>query len=167
MSTPHHKTKKIATLATTETNKIYGFFEERIYYSIDGCWYWVGKFCESGYGDIDLPRLLYRERAHRFSYTFFKGDISPGLLVCHSCDNRLCVNPDHLFVGTHKENTQDMLKKKRHKNNAKLSIGDVEYILSLKGLVRPSLIADKYNISRSVITNIMSGRTWKKVERKV
>ena len=57
-------------------------------------------------------------RAHRISYQLFIGPISKGMMVCHSCDNPLCVNPKHLFLGTQKDNIQDLMKKNRnfHKN---------------------------------------------------
>lgn len=76
------------------------------------CWEWRGRVNEHGYG------LMYKNgverRAHRISYELYKGEIPAGLLVCHKCDNRLCVKPFHLSPGSHAENTQDMLAKGRH-----------------------------------------------------
>lgn len=77
----------------------------------DGCWIWTGTRDKAGYGKINRAGKNYR--AHRFFYSFFKGEIPKGLLVCHSCDVPSCVNPDHLWVGTHSDNQNDAYKKGR------------------------------------------------------
>jgi hypothetical protein len=78
-----------------------------------GCWLWLGGLDKDGYGWIALPKLKHA-RAHRFNYERIKGQIPFGFLVLHKCDMRSCVNPDHLFVGTQKDNQSDAVKKWRH-----------------------------------------------------
>ena len=81
-----------------------------------GCWIWTRSVDSGGYGRISLGRFLsgYRCPAHRVSWMLHNGPIQDGLVVCHKCDNRYCVNPLHLFVGSHIDNFNDMVRKARH-----------------------------------------------------
>lgn len=135
------------------------------------CWIWTGGKTGSGYGQFS--DVNYKtQMAHRFAYTYYKK--SPkNLYVCHRCDNKLCVNPDHLFLGTQKQNMQDMYKKGRNRKtitykhgedhcNSKLSNNQVRAIrqyYSLKTFNSYEL-ADIYNISRTAINNIINRRTY-------
>ena len=80
------------------------------------CWL-VKPATYNGYGQIYLNNKQYR--AHRYSYQVFVGDIPDGMLICHTCDTRNCVNPKHLFIGTQKDNMQDMKQKGRGNHQKK------------------------------------------------
>jgi len=79
-----------------------------------GCWNWCGYIHPRGYGRLMVNKQCVQ--AHRYSYLIHKGIIKNDLFVLHKCDNRKCVNPDHLFLGTAKDNTNDMIKKGRCKS---------------------------------------------------
>lgn len=90
--------------------------EERFWAKVDksphpkGCWVWT-RYKYLGYGQFGIGRKLML--AHRFAFSNTKGAIPKGLLVCHSCDNPPCCNPDHLFLGTQADNIRDAVSKNR------------------------------------------------------
>jgi len=79
----------------------------------DDCWIWIGSHNNHGYGKMMYPRKGEFIYAHRLSYILHKGEIPDGLLVLHKCDNPLCVNPSHLFLGTQLDNVHDAIHKGR------------------------------------------------------
>ena len=79
----------------------------------NGCWEWIKSKYQSGYGQAYNPLTEKCQAAHRKAWEIFNGPIPKGMLVLHKCDNPPCVNPGHLFLGTYKDNTHDMLKKGR------------------------------------------------------
>lgn len=85
------------------------------------CWNWIGCTSDNNYGRfLDKGRL---KRAHRISYELYKGSIPDDMEVCHSCDNTLCVNPSHLWIGTHTDNMRDAARKGKFYKLTQLSIG--------------------------------------------
>ena len=133
---------------------------------IDGCWEWTGGGNTPGYGIMRLGGKPPYERVqvHRFSYALHSGEgIPSGLCVLHHCDNPPCVNPVHLFLGTKKDNAEDMVRKRRsaageRHGMAKLDQQQVEAIFKSAGIQQ--CIADQYGISRSQVSNIKRGHCW-------
>lgn len=137
---------------------------------MSGCWLWTGP--ASGYGTgYGVMRVNGRNfRAHRYSYWLHKGDIPAGLYVCHRCDNPICVNPDHLFLGTAAENMEDMRRKRRspagEKNwQAKLDDEAVAYIRQhVKKRSKDfgfAALGRKFGVSGTAIQYAACGTTWK------
>jgi len=122
---------------------------------IGGCIPWVGAKYKNGYGEFYMDGRL--TGAHRASYVIHISDIPEGLFVLHTCDNKSCVNPDHLFLGTHQDNMDDM-KKKGRQPNRKLSQESVKSIFSDTRMY--SVIASENGVTESTIKHIKNGRSW-------
>lgn len=132
------------------------------------CLEWQAYRDKAGYGGYNLEGKTCS--AHRASWRIFKGDIPPGMHVLHRCDNRCCVNPDHLFLGTHKDNMDDMTRKGRRVRGelngpSKLREEEVIVIRRLSASYSWSerKIARQFGVSRSCINGITSGRKWRHV----
>jgi hypothetical protein len=134
----------------------------------DGCWTWTGYINRGGYG-----KFLLRDRkpvsAHRFAYELIHGPIPDGLSVCHTCDNRNCVRPDHLFLGTPAENASDRDTKGRwssgpKRHSAKLTESDVREIRQLAASGMPqSDIGKRFGVHEDTVIRIVRRKTWQNV----
>lgn len=90
-------------------------FLSKITIAENGCWEWTASCFQSGYAQFWHDGT--NRKASRVSYELFIGEIPGGLMICHECDNKGCVNPDHLWAGTQSDNIKDAVKKGRHKSN--------------------------------------------------
>jgi hypothetical protein len=136
---------------------------------VDGCWLWVGAKSEpNGYGLISWAgRKTY---AHRLAWELWNDrPVPPGRFVCHHCDNRLCIRPSHLFIGTHADNMADAVAKNRvHPGQshgmARLTDAQVAEIHRLlRHEVRGSDIAHMFGVHKNTIYNIKKSRSWSHV----
>jgi len=142
----------------------------------DQCWEWIGH-CNKGYGIFGAKQLP----THRLSWECSNGPIINGLFCLHKCDNRKCVNPSHLFLGTHQDNDNDRQQKGRTASGIKvhwfgkfgtkaplhkLTEKSVKRIIELRKSGRTLLsIAIEFNVSRANIGSIINGKTWPHVSR--
>lgn len=124
-----------------------------------GCWEWNGRRDRKGYGVIATSKKK-QVFAHRIAYEAWVGPIPEGLNVCHECDNPPCINPEHLFLGTVRDNLLDMTRKARG-NTTKLSPAQVVEIYTLPSNDRDAQRqAERYGVSVSAIRSIWKNRTW-------
>lgn len=143
------------------------FYKNASIPSDNGCMKWVGVKDKNGYGRFKSKQKIVL--AHRFSYQLYHGEIPEGMFVCHQCDNPPCVAPNHLFIGSNKDNMQDMIKKGR-KNAAKgikhhtaiLSPAEAWQIRNLLeyGYKAPT-IAKMFKVSQGCIYGIQYNKNWK------
>jgi HNH endonuclease len=126
-----------------------------------GCWLWTGAVNIKGYGQIKINKKT--QSAYRISYELYKGTIPPNMHIRHKCDNPLCVNPDHLILGTHNDNMQDMISRNRSakgmKNyNNKLKENEVLHIYNSRLTNRE--LANYYTVDIESIRLIKKGIRW-------
>lgn len=133
------------------------------------CWWWTGNKNLRGYGHFRVN--LNTVGAHRFSYERYNGKIPDGMLVCHKCDNPSCVNPEHLFAGTYKDNMADMYSKNRnntvfgeHVGTSKLTGNKVIEIREMLAAGQTqSSIAEAFDVSQASISHINTEKKWKHI----
>lgn len=136
-----------------------------------GCLLWMGSANRTGYGFMSRPtgsRLV-----HRIYYELVKGPIPVGMVLCHKCDVPACINPTHLFLGTHNDNMADMARKGRSRNGpggvaygsanamARLTVADVIAIRADDRTL--AAIARSYGVSLSCIDHVKSRRNWRHI----
>jgi len=133
----------------------------------DECWEWQAATTSEGYGNFWLEGK--DESAHRVVWSLTNGEIPNGLWVLHKCDNRACVNLNHLFLGTSQDNVQDRVRKDRNKNqNGELSSNSrltTTQVLEIRKLyifnnIPQSRLAKTFNVTRAHISNIIRRKRW-------
>lgn len=127
----------------------------------NSCWKWQGAGKGNGYGHATYKGKNYT--AHRLSYLLFKGELEENLQVCHTCDNRWCVNPDHLFLGTRKENMQDCVHKGRASKGGRKHLKEEtvqEIQRRIFAGVDKSRIAKDLKVNYATVTSIARGDSY-------
>lgn len=143
-----------------------------------GCWSWRGKMMSAGYGYVSWFDGRTSPLAHRMAFLLFRGDIPIGMDVCHHCDNRRCVNPSHLWIGTRSQNMQDCANKGRCRSQAKpetllrgkshplskLTEDGVRQMRFLHSNGTPlRKLARDFGVARSTAMAAVVGKTWSHV----
>ena len=126
-----------------------------------GCWNWTAALSQKGYGAFSEGRTYIP--AHRYSYRRFVGNIPAKMFVCHHCDVRDCVNPAHLFIGTAKDNTSDMIKKGRKPKGVGVNCSSLTEADVLKIYKSPrtlKALGIQYGVHLGTIHHIKTGKTW-------
>lgn len=132
-----------------------------------GCWEWQHKFDPvGGYGLVQCDGKEFR--CHRVSFEIFNGSIPSGMKVLHHCDNRPCIRPDHLFCGTDADNVADMDAKGRRyilrgQENGMAKLTDAEVLAIRRAVESGVSLAQKYDVSPSLISLIRLGKVWRHV----
>lgn len=128
----------------------------------DGCWEWTGFVNPKGYGYFKLNGRM--ERAHRVSYWLATGQWPQELFVCHRCDNRRCVRPDHLFLGNNAENMADAAAKGRIPDHGPRPKLDIDAVLSIRNRVAAGcpldILAAQYGVRELTIKRVAARETW-------
>lgn len=143
----------------------------------DGCWEWTASLGSTGYGQIGIRNRPIG--AHRVSYEIHYGPIPEGMCVLHHCDNRLCVRPDHLFLGTRADNIRDMDRKNRGVRNRiartgqlgesnRQSVVTADQVRKIRSLYASGLtmaeIAKQFPIGESGVGFIVRRETWRHID---
>lgn len=143
------------------------FHESYIPVPMCGCWIWIGTERGWGYGGIQVNHVNIF--AHRYSYLIHKGEIPVGMFVCHKCDVRFCVNPDHLFLGTRDDNMRDMVEKNRQSKGSRHTISKIteQDVLRIREMrehgMKLSEIAKTFGISFQSVHLIAARKQWRHV----
>lgn len=125
-----------------------------------GCWEWTASRSHNGYGAFGVNGKVVR--AHRFVAEMIYGPLPESTQVCHSCDNRACVRPDHLFLGFARDNTNDMMQKGRNVTPAKLNADAVQRLREMyaSGLHSQREVARCFGITQGQVSRIVRCLAW-------
>ena len=131
-----------------------------------GCWLWTACKNGRGYGTFGLNGRM--QKAHRVSYELFNGEIPEGLIVRHTCNNPICVNPAHLIVGTYQDNSNDTKRAGRQSKGeahgqsklTDLAVREIRELYAAGGLTQRK-IGEMYGVAGSVINRIINYKLWK------
>lgn len=143
-------------------------FEAKFVVAESGCWLWTAAQNGVGYGKIGITRKSVRD-AHRVSWELYRGDIPSGMLVLHRCDVKLCVNPEHLYLGNKTRNALDAVERGQNAvgaqcSFAKLTNTDVKFIRrAYTAGVRVRDLMSKFNVSESVIYRCVRRESYRNV----
>lgn len=151
------------------------FWEKVIMGGVDDCWEWRAGLGVMGYGQFSVSIGNSRSKnkmAHRMSWELEYGEVPESLQVLHKCDNRKCVNPNHLFLGTQQDNMDDMIQKNRcvrkmgeSNHRSKLKEGDVREIRRLCSWGVPQrFIMKKFGISSGTVSRISTRHLWSHID---
>jgi len=175
--------RKYGDSSINRNPKFMGTIKERLLHNAvvnpkTNCWEWQLSLDKGGYGNISIGNIPYQ--VHRVSYETFVHKLVPKTLhVLHDCDNRRCINPEHLFTGTNYDNMQDRNIKGRQAKGTMFSTSKLteDKVKDIKNQFKEfvpfdeigfsnqcGLIADKYNVSGKLIRNIYHGTAWKHVD---
>jgi hypothetical protein len=134
------------------------------------CWLWTASTVV-GYGQFKIgsrtDKTTRQVKAHRVSWELHFGPIPKGLCVCHKCDNRACVNPGHLFLGTNADNSKDMVNKKRQAKGSSNGYSKLteQQVLKIRAKlamgITQMVLAKEFNVSQNAISTIKLRKTWK------
>lgn len=132
------------------------------------CWPWTGAISDTGYGLYQVRRK--KISAHRYAFQLTFGQPLPGFYVCHTCDNRKCVRPSHLFIGTPSDNIQDALNKQRIPTGERCSWTKLrdDQVLTIRadyegGDCSLATLGKRYGVSFTTIQAIIKRRSWKEL----
>jgi len=144
---------------------------------LNECWEWNGSRDGCGYGMKVIQNTSHKTHRLAWAWANWDGegdwkDVPEGMCVCHHCDNPPCVNPDHLFLGTHADNTRDKMEKGGHRwsdadgennNCAKLTIEQVREIRASSGWGSQASLAREFGVTHQTVSSVKRGKNWGRI----
>lgn len=131
---------------------------------VNSCWNWTAFIDRYGYGRLNIDSSM--KKAHRLSFELHIGNIPHGLHVCHKCDNRKCVNPNHLFIGSNFDNHIDAMNKGRRKGKF-VAENTIKRIKIVGDILPVKDLSKIFGLNHNTIRNILCGNTYKHIAKTV